>query len=167
MIPGRLIGLEIDGHFVTCETQCDLTFEDELLPASNPDSGRWREYLNGVRNWSISLNANTVLDGLSGTDLQYVFAKFLAGGKVGVKFRTIPVSGITMPEFIVSGNTLIRRGNVAAPSVGMSTWGITLQGTGAMNANIDPFSGLIINAMPPDAEWPLIVEEDPDDWPTT
>lgn len=165
MIPGRLIGLEVDGHFVACETQCDVNWNNELLPASNPDTGRWRKFIEGVRDWSVTVNANLVLDGITGVGLDYVLAKFLSGGEMGIKYRTLP--GLTIPEFIISGNVLIRNGNTTAPSVGNSTWMVNMQGNGAMNANVDPFANLIINAMPPDAEWPLIVEEDPDDWPTT
>lgn len=163
MILGRLIAIEADGHFIACETQCDITMDNELLPASNPDTGRWRRFIEGVKDWSVTINANTVLNSLSGTDLSHMLNKFILGGAINIKFRTLTdLDGV--PELIISGSTLIKTLGISAPSVGLSSWNVALHGNGPMNVNIvtNPLSGLIINAMPPDAEYPLIV--DTNDW---
>lgn len=152
-IKGSLIGLEINGSFVSCETSCDFNFDIEMLPSSAVDSGRWKEFIAGIRSWSMSVNGNLLLATV-GADVKTVLNAVMTGEEVNLRFRT---RSIVSPYLIISGKALPMSGNITASSTGKANWTIQFQGTGPFECDFEEF-WLIINAMPADADKPYIVD---------
>ena len=159
MLEGRLMGLSINGYAVECETQCDFNFDVEMLPASAISSGRWKNFIPGVRSWSITVAGNTLLKN-AGADIKTILNAVLTGEIVELSFRTHPDIS---PYLIISGQAIPRQGNLSSANVGFSGWNVVFQGINAFTVDWEQF-WLIINAMPPTADYPVIVEQDPNNW---
>lgn len=159
-IDGLLLAVEVGGSRIDCEINCDFSYETDMLPATNPNVGRWRSFLAGVQGWTVAVNGILML-GSAGTGFANLFDIAMQGDHVGIKFGTI--TGVT-PGMVLEGQALIRSINLGAPSVGKSQFSVIFQGSGPLNRNFEE-NELIIDAMPPEAEWPLIVEEDWEQWP--
>jgi len=129
---GNMLGVEIDGEFVSCETSCEVAFETDLRGASAQSSGRWKEYIEGVRSWNVTLNANMLIK-MAGTGLNTILNKFLTGGQLGVRIATKQVG---MPSFSLEGNVLIRTGGFNAAVNSTAAWNVTLEGNGAFTTVI-------------------------------
>lgn len=125
-ISGNLLGLEINGNFIDCETSCEFTFEVEMRGASAVTSGRWREVIPGIRSWSVSVNAMLVLSSV-GNNVDVVYNAFISGEMLGVKFRARPTSD---EEFTISGNAFVTSGAISGPINALANFNTTLTGSG-------------------------------------
>lgn len=152
-VKGSLIGLKINGQFVSCETGCEFNFQRNLLAASAKEKGRWKEFVAGSRNWSMSVNGNLLMQSV-GADIKTVLQALLDGEEVTVEFKT---RSAVVPSLSISGTAIPQTGGIAGPSSGKASWNLTFQGTGPFETNFELFA-LIINAMPPEAEWPTIID---------
>jgi len=133
-MPGNLVGLQIDGSFIDCETSCDVSFETDLMPASPRDSGGWKEYISGVKSWSITLNAGMLMR-MAGTGLNTILNAFLSGQPMAVKVTTKKQD--LYPNFTIYGNVLLQNGGINAAVNSLASWNATFQGDGAMNISIN------------------------------
>lgn len=124
---GNLIGLEINGEFVTCEMSCDFSYEADLRPASPILSGRWKEFIAGVRSWSVSVNAAMLLRMLDGASVDTVLTAFLTGATLGIRFM---VKSAAYPNFIISGNVIVQSGAINASVNTLAGWNAVLTGSG-------------------------------------
>lgn len=125
-LSGNLIGVEIDGNFVACETSCELNFEVDLLGASAITSGRWKEYISGIRSWNVSVNASMLVQSAP-TDASTIINAFMSGARMKLRIRTkIPIIG----SIVISGYVLVQNGNIGAGVNTTSVWSTTLQGDG-------------------------------------
>lgn len=129
---GDLIGLKVNGAYIECETSCDLSFDQEMLPASNPETGRWRAYIAGARGWSASLNANTILNS-AGMNIGAVLQAFIDGTPVTLTMRT---KEWISPEVIIEGDALITSGSFSSAARSDSTWNTTFTGTGGFTYSV-------------------------------
>lgn len=128
-LPGNLVGLKIGDTFVECEVSCEISFDVDLLSASPENAGRWKEYIPGVRSWSINLNAVMLLN-MAGTALTKVLNAFLYGNTMSIKFSTKMPSDID--NFIILGKVHMKTGGLSASVNSTATWNVTLEGTGPM-----------------------------------
>jgi len=133
-MPGNLIGLQIGGTFVDCETSCDVSFETDLWPASPRESGGWKEYIAGVKSWSITLNAGMLMR-MAGTGLNTVLNAFLTGQEMAVKVTT--KNQDLYPNFTISGRVLLQNGGFSAAVSTLASWNATFQGNGPMRIDIN------------------------------
>lgn len=125
-LSGNLLALEIDGEFVSCETSCEFSFDNDLRGASATNSGGWKEWISGVKSWSISLNAAMLLASAP-SDVTTILNAFLFGSRMRIRFRTrFPGMG----SFLVVGYVYVQNGGVGASVNTNSTWNTTLQGDG-------------------------------------
>lgn len=131
---GNLLGLEIDGTFVSCETSCELSFETDLLPASATMSGRWKEFISGTRSWSVSVNAGMLIR-MSGTGLNTILNAFITGERMSIKIKTKFQDSI--PSFAIVGYVRLRNGGLNASVNSLANWNATLDGDGPFNAEIN------------------------------
>ena len=152
-IAGNLLGFKANGAFANCETQCSIKFDRDLLPASAEDSGNWKEYLYGIRGWSISVDGNLLLEAVPNDIKTLLRTGYFRDFPTYVQFSTAEGSNL---ELIYSGNALFQSGSITAPGQGKANWTVTMQGTGALTVKQQDYS-LIINAMPIVADYPLIV----------
>lgn len=158
-VKGSLIGLRINGEFVSCETSSNFNFDVEMLPASPIDSGRWSESIPGVRSWTMSVNGNMLLVTV-GADIKKVLNAVLTGEEMELEFRTR--LGIS-PEVVISGKAYPKTGGINAGNTGKTPWNVDFIGNGPFNLSIEEF-WLIINNMPINNNYQTIVETDWNDW---
>lgn len=151
-IAGRLIGIAANGTFFACETASEFNCSADMLPATSPLSGRWKEFLPGNRSWTMTVNQRLLSDSVQ--DAKSMLHVLFSGLPVYLQFRTR--TGIN-PEMIIYGNAYPQAINFSAPAQGMAHTQITFQGSGPVNTNFEDFD-LIIDQMPPEADWPLIID---------
>lgn len=154
-IDGKIIGLKVNGSFVSCETSCSLHFESDLLPASAVTSGGWKEFLYGIRSWTMSANGNLLLESVPSDIKALITTGFINQYPLYVQFSTRVSSTIQM---VLSGAALLSGGDITAPSNSKATWQANFQGTGPLDTVYNEFD-LLIDAMPSEALWPIVVDE--------
>lgn len=126
-LSGNLVGVEIDGKFVVCETSCELSFEADMMDASAVDSGRWKGVIAGLRSWSVSVNASTLIQS-SASDFNTILNAFISGVVMKVRIRTkVPMIG----SVIITGNVIVQSGGLSAAVNSTTGWNTVLQGDGA------------------------------------
>jgi predicted secreted protein len=125
---GNLLGLEINGEFVSCEMSCEFNFETDLRGASPKGVGRWKEVIPGVSSWSISLNAGMLMK-MAGASVHTVLNAFLLGEIMIIRLRTRLYDH--SPVFAISGQVYVQNGGISASVNARATWNTTLTGNGA------------------------------------
>lgn len=126
-LSGNLVGVEIDGKFVVCETSCELSFEADMIDASAVDSGRWKGVIPGLRTWSVSVNASMLIQS-SASDLNTILNAFISGAVMKVRIRTkIAMIG----SVIITGNVVVQSGGLSASVNSTTGWNTVLQGDSA------------------------------------
>lgn len=153
-ISGRLMGLKVGGVFISCEISSDFNCQADMLPASAIDSARWKEWIAGIRSWGMSVNGQLLAEAV-GADFKTVMNSYFSGLPVFLIWGTRP-SATT--QLSLSGSALLSASSATGPSKGASTYTLTFQGTGALTSSFEDFA-LLINAMPPSADYPTIVDE--------
>lgn len=154
-IGGRLIGVQVGGSFISCEISSSINFKQEMLAAAAIDSGRWAEFLAGERSWTMSVNGGLLLEAVGADIKTLLLANYFDTLPLFVMFSTRPTA---MTELIFSGSALFDSGDITAPSTGNATWNVQLQGSGPLNHTIQDYA-LLIDAMPPEAAYPILVDE--------
>ena len=132
-MPGNVLGLEIDGTFISCETSCEMSFETDLLPASSVTSGKWKEYIDGSKSWSVTVNAGMLLR-MAGTGLNTILKEFLTGQLMSIRIAT---KYDDIPSFAIVGNVRLRSGGSSASVNSLASWNATLEGDGPFTAQIN------------------------------
>lgn len=141
-LPGRLLGVTIDGVYYKCQTTADLTFtaattEDDTC---KPDQGTDQDPLGWVtrtvdsKDWAITFSAKAFADGLgaSGNSLSKFFinsdlsciAHFMSNPEQG--------DGIVSTDVLYEGPGLLTSLKLNAPEKGSSTYDATITGNGPM-----------------------------------
>lgn len=156
MTPGNLIGLIINGAFVSCETSCSINFNQNMIPSSAVDSGGWAEFVAGLRSWTISVNGNLLLEVVGNDIKSLIQTGYINQLPMYAQFSTRPSSDIQL-QF--SGTVLFSTASITAASTGVANWTATLQGTGKLTPTYQDFP-LLIDSMPSEADYPIIVDED-------
>lgn len=154
-VAGRLIGLAVQGSFVRCEVSSTINFTRENLPASAEDSGGWKEFISGDRGWTISVNAGLLLEAV-GADIKTVLlTNYFDDIPLFVQWATRPDA---TTELIFSGAALFTSADITAAAGESANYNVQLQGTGPLSKTLQDYD-LLIDAMPPEADWPIIVDE--------
>lgn len=151
---GSLIGVHIDGLKVACETNSDFNYNIEMIPASSQTSGKFKEYVPGQIDWSLTVDANMLLT-TAGAGVKTVLDAVISGSEVGLEFKT---NDDITPYFRITGNGFPQTGGIVAPSDDLATWNVTFLGNGPFTVDNEEF-WLIINAMPPASDKPTIVDQ--------
>lgn len=152
-IAGRLIGLQINGIYVSCELSADITFTVDMLPASAVDSAGWKEFIAGIRSWSINVSGQLLAEAV-GADFKTIVNAIYSRLPVLLIWGTKP-SATT--QLTITGNALPTSANATAPNKGATTYNVSFQGTGAPTTSFEDFD-LIIKAMDPEDDYPTILD---------
>jgi predicted secreted protein len=152
-IPGRLIGLQIGGIFISCEVSCAFNFQSDMLPASAIDSAGWREYIAGIRSWTMSVDGQLLAEAV-GADFKTIMNAWIARLPLFLVWGT-RLSATT--QLSISGAALVSTGGATAPSKGNATYTVSFQGTGALQTSFEDFT-LVIDAMPAIEDYPIIFD---------
>lgn len=154
-VAGRLIGVQVGGSFISCEISSSINLTQEMLPAAAVDSGRWAEFLEGERGWTITVNGGLLLEAVGADIKTILLSNYFDTLPLSVYFSTRPDA---TTELIFSGTALFSSGDITAPSTGAATWNVNLQGSGPLNHTIQDYA-LLIDAMPPESDYPILVDE--------
>lgn len=126
-LSGNLVGAEIDGKFVACETSCEINFEADMIDASAVDSGRWKEVIAGIRSWSVSVNAAMLIQSAR-ADFTTIINAFMSGASMTLRIRTkIAMVG----SVVITGRVIVQSGGMSAAVSTTTGWNTVLQGDGA------------------------------------
>lgn len=153
-LSGQLIGLQVNGIFISCEVSSDFNFQVDMLPASAVDSAGWREYIAGIRSWTMSVNGQLLAEAV-GADFKTIMNAVFSRLPVLLIWGTRP-SATT--QLKLQGSAYPSTGNATAPTKGKATYSITFQGSGALTSSFEDFE-LLIDAMPVDADYPIVLDE--------
>lgn len=134
-VSGNLLGLEVNGQFIACETSCEFTYEVEMRGASSVISGRWKEVIPGVRSWAVSLNANLMLEA-AGANVQPILDAVLSGDVVALRFKTRPLA---TDELVISGKAFVSNGGISGPVNANANFNTTFTGSGPFSTANDGF----------------------------
>lgn len=155
MIAGSLIGLNVNGAFISCETSCQINLNQVMIPSSAIDSGGWAEFIAGLRSWTISVNGNLLLEAVGSDIKALIQSGYINQLPMFAEFSTRPSSDIQLK---FSGAVLFNTASISAASTGLANWTAALQGTGKLTPTYHDFP-LLIDAMPAEADYPIIVDE--------
>ena len=158
-IRGALMGVSVDGNFISCETNAEMHFDTEMIPASSVSSGYFREKVPGKQDWRMMVDGYLLKRAMA-SDFKTLFTSWRNRQPLQLQFRTRP----WVDQYLIfEGEAWVQQGSLLAPNRGLSNWTIVFEGNGVLNMDWEEF-WVIINAMPPTMDWPTIVEQDPDNW---
>lgn len=152
-IPGRLLGLQTGGVFISCEIACTFNFQVAMLAASAIDSGGWAEFISGLRSWTVSVDGQLLAEAV-GADFKTILNAVYSRQPIFLVIGTRPSATTQMT---VSGSALPVSGSFSGPGKGVATWTALFQGTGKPTTSFQDYA-LIIDAMPAIADYPTIVD---------
>lgn len=155
MIAGSLIGLSINGAFVSCETSCQINFNKVMIPSSAIDSGGWAEFVQGLKSWTVTVNGNLLLEAVPSDIKGLITSGFINDRPLFAEIKTYPSSTIQMS---FSGAVFFTQGSISSASSGVANWTCNLQGVGILNTSYVDLA-LLIDAMPAIADYPIILDQ--------
>jgi hypothetical protein len=141
-LPGKLLGVTLDGVYYKCQTNADLTFTAAVTAddTCKPDQGVGADPIQWVTNtvdsksWVITFSAKAFADGLgaSGNQLSRFFIE--SDLAVTAHFMTNPDlgDGIISDDVLYEGSGLLTSLKLNGPEKGASTYDATITGNGPM-----------------------------------
>jgi hypothetical protein len=140
-LPGKLLGVTLDGVYYKCQTNADLTFSAATTQDTpcKPDQGgsdpiTWDSFTVDSKQWVMTFSANAFADGLgaSGNALSRFFIN--SNLQVTAHFMTNPTlgNGQISTDVLYEGSGLLTGLKLNAPEKGSSTYDATITGNGAM-----------------------------------
>jgi predicted secreted protein len=152
-ISGRLLGLQVGGVFISCEVSSEFNCNIDMLPASAIDSEGWKEFIQGIRSWTVNVSGQLLVEAV-GADFKTLMNAVYTRLPVFVMWGTRPSATTQMS---ISGDAFPMNLNATGASKGAASWSVSFQGTGRPVSSFEDFA-LIIDAMPPSADYPTIVD---------
>lgn len=141
-LPGRLLGVTINGVYYKCQTTADLTFtaattqDDTCKPDQGTDTDPigWETSTVDSKTWAITFSSKAFADGLaaSGNALSRFFIE--SDLSCIAHFMTNPDQGdgIVSTDVLYEGSGLLTSLKLNAPEKGSSTYDATITGNGPM-----------------------------------
>lgn len=141
-LPGKLLGVTLNGVYYKCQTNGDLTFTAATTvdTACKPDQGSgaspiaWDTATVDSKQWVLTFSSNAFADGLgaSGNALSRFFID--SDLKVIAHFMTNPLlgNGLISTDVLYEGSGLLTSLKLNAPEKGSSTYDATITGNGPM-----------------------------------
>lgn len=149
---GNAYGIKLGDDFIPCEISCELIINREMINKSGSGSGKFRKYRYGYIDWSVTMDAKSVISTLSGGINNLITSQL--GGQELELMITARVNNIQ--PFDISGTVLIPNLSLSFSGNTPSTHSVTFQGSGELKAETVLF-WQIINAQPANAEKPYII----------
>lgn len=141
-LPGKLLGVTLDGVYYKCQTNADLSFSAAVTAddTCKPDQGvgaapiQWVTNTVDNKSWVITFSAKAFADGLgaSGNQLSRFF--ITSDLAVTAHFMTNPSlgEGVISDDVLYEGSGLLTGLKLNAPEKGASTYDATITGNGPM-----------------------------------
>lgn len=126
---GRVLGIKINGVFVPCETNCDISIDGERIATSSAENGNWRSSIAGYRSWKATVNGKFEIDDNASSALALIQAII-----DGVDVELIMTLRITSTQsLLIGGMAGTTNVSISAPSTGESTWSGSFDGVGQLD----------------------------------
>ena len=125
------------------------------MPASAITSGGWKEFIKGIREWSLTVDGNLLLESVPSDIKGIITTGFIGQYPMIASFATRITSTI---QLALSGAVLLDSASISAPQTGPANWNATFQGTGVLDFQYNDFD-LLIDASPPETQWQTVVDE--------
>jgi len=151
-LSGNLLGVQINGEYISCETSCEFNFEADMKGASPVDAGRWKEVIPAVRSWNVTVNAGLLIQA-AGASAGTVLSAYLTGEEVIIRFA---VKDTLMPAFILEGKAYVNSGTISASVNSKASWNCSFTGSGPFTADI---AGMTVQVLATDTTGDDIVED--------
>lgn len=148
---GEVYGVRINGDFIPCEIDCEITITSELVGKSGSQHGKYRRYRYGYISWSISCNARAVV-GLLNSSSQNLISSQLDQIELEVY---ISARQSNIRTFDIGGMVLIETQQLTFPNTGYANHSISMKGNGELNLTAEEID-FIINANPSTEDYPLV-----------
>lgn len=152
-VPGKLIGVRINGQWVDCQTDAKLnitvkTTDDTLCKpdgdALTPDNSiPWQTRTADSRDWNVTYSSQMLHDSLKGTNNGQNILKLLLDGNVYItdmEFATATGQTASAEDMIISGACIITSFTLNAPEAGAATFDNTLTGNGPLTYSFPPIT---------------------------
>lgn len=150
---GKMMGVTVDGDFISCELESTLYFDKDMVPVSSVKSGKWGEVVPGKRSWSITVNM-ALLKSKAPQDFKTLYDAYFDDTLLQVSFRT----RLSVDQYLIfEGQGYLKSGDASAPRSGLATGNMVIVGSGILNKSWEEF-WMIINAQPANADKPVIVD---------
>lgn len=142
VLPGKLLGVTLEGVYYKCQTNADLTFSAAVTAddACKPDQGASETPVGWVTNtadnksWVVTFSAKSFADGLGASN--FAISKFFIESDLSctVHFMTNPDlgDGVISSDLLYEGEGLLTGLKINAPEKGSSTYDATITGNGPM-----------------------------------
>lgn len=150
----RLIGLKRDGEWMECELDVTISFEQEMLPVSGEET-YWNDYIGGYKGWSIDYSGKFTTGSSLGHSNK-IIERFTNEQDSEYELYFGARDGVSQ-EFFLKGKARLQNGSINAPSTGSAMTNFSFIGCGRLESWWREF-WQIINAMPYDADKPLIID---------
>lgn len=149
-LPGRLIGITLDGNYYNCQTALDLTFGTSVTknPVCKPNpTGTttipWETSNVDSKNWQSTFSAQSFLDSITGTKNNNDLIAAFVAGNLQVEVQVLTSSNLTAEagfdhDFIFEGTALLTTVKLNAATAGGSTYDVTLTGNGEPTFTLIP-----------------------------
>jgi len=124
-INGDLMLMLINGYTIAGQKNGGASFSADMLDATAKDSGGWKEFIAGWKSATFTLENLYDPDSGLNTDLSSIFSLFKAGTTVTLKWGEI-VAG----RKYFTSSALITKVDLNGPANQLSSYSISLQGTG-------------------------------------
>jgi len=106
-----------------------LNLSAELEDATSHDSGGWREFIEGLKTWTVDTETNYIVASTTKDDL---FAALVAGTKLLIQFRPNDTTGSDQYE----GTVLVGEFTPGSPLADPGNLSLTLQGCGVLSKSV-------------------------------
>lgn len=153
---GKIIGVKVDGEFMTCEQSSSFNITTEMLQTASKNTGGFYEYIKGFKGWTLTVQAN-MTNSMRISSWDKILRKIIT--TTDDYFEVIWTTKVgEMESFTIKGKALIPDFTLDAPLEGSATQSITFQGSGSIAISDVNDIWTIINAMPYNADKPNIVQ---------
>ena len=148
-VQGKVYQVKVNGLPIACQTDATLntvtnTTEKELCKPTGAESNAvtWVEYNVDSQGWDISFSGQAFADSLVNANAN-LLSLFIAGDVlVEVDFHTnVDVKGFDGNQIqFYSGTGIMTAITLNAPTTGVATYDVTIQGTGALTELLTPIT---------------------------
>lgn len=139
LVNGTLIALykEVSGALVRVAnlTSTDFELSKDTIDATNKDGGNYKEFLVGLSGWTMNAEGIFEEDASVGTNLspKELLDDIIAGAPI-----TVVMTSNVKDDLKLSGSAVITSFSWNAPVNDVSTFSVSLQGSGELTVTIVP-----------------------------
>jgi TP901-1 family phage major tail protein len=117
-------------HMVAFQKTCTLTMAEDTIETTNKESGLWKEYITGNRDWAVEADGMIVE---TDTGIQAVENAWLAASPQPLR---LAISTPANPNGYWTGTAIIKSLKYTAADNGVYTAAISFTGTGALTRSV-------------------------------